>query len=64
MKFEEIKENITDLKNLPNKKLVEMMQQLSSEHELVKKEIINLTHYFDKIEESYNTILEEYEKRT
>jgi len=53
MKFEEIKESITDLKSLPNKKLVEMMQHLSS-----------VTHYFDKIEESYNTILEEYEKRT
>lgn len=64
MKLEEIRESVKDLKNTPNKKMVEMMQHLSLEHENIKKEIINLTHYFDKVEETYNLILEEYEKRT
>jgi hypothetical protein len=50
-------------KNLPNKKLVEMMGELADEFERTKKDLINLTQYFDKIEETYDSLLTEYENR-
>ena len=50
-------------KNLPNKKLVEMMGELADEFERTKKDLINLTQYFDKIEETYGSLLTEYENR-
>jgi hypothetical protein len=50
-------------KNLPNKKLVEMMGELANEFEITKKDLINLTQYFDKIEETYDSLLTEYENR-
>ncbi len=62
----ELKEIVTEAqnkKNLPNKRLIEMMHLLSQEHEETKKHLINITHYFDKIEETYNSLLEEFETR-
>ena len=50
-------------KNLTNKKLVEMMGELADEFERTKKDLINLTQYFDKIEETYDSLLTEYENR-
>lgn len=50
-------------KNLTNKKIMEMMNVLVSEHEETKKNIINLTYHFDKIEETYNILLNELESR-
>lgn len=50
-------------KNLTNKKIMEMMNVLASEHEETKKNIINLTYRFDKIEETYNILLNELELR-
>lgn len=50
-------------KNLPNKKLVEMMGELADEFERTKKDLINLTQYFDKLEETYDSLLTEYENR-
>ena len=50
-------------KNLPNKKLVEMMSELTDEFEKTKKELIILTQYFDKLEETYDSLLIEYETR-
>ena len=50
-------------KNLPNKKLVDMMSELADEFEKTKKELIILTQYFDKLEETYDSLLTEYETR-
>lgn len=63
MELKQIIEESKNKKDLPNKKLIEMMNFLAEEHEITKKNLINLTHYFDKIEETYNSILEEYEQR-
>lgn len=61
-KLEEISK--TDLKELPNSKLVEIMDLLSSDFESTKANIINLTYYLDNIEIIYNKALEEYQNRT
>jgi hypothetical protein len=40
-----------------------MMSELADEFEKTKKELIILTQYFDKLEETYDSILTEYETR-
>ena len=67
MKKEEFENIITEqsnLKNLPNQKLVEFMDLLSSDFEGTKQNIINSTLYLDKIEELYNNTLKVYQERT
>jgi hypothetical protein len=61
--FEKIVQELEDLKNLPNNKLIEVMDTLTTEFELTKNNIIGLTLYLDKIEEFYNKSLEEYQLR-
>jgi hypothetical protein len=61
--FEKILEELTDIKNQPNSKLVEIMDVLSSEFDITKTNIINMTVYLDKLEELYNKTLSEYELR-
>jgi hypothetical protein len=52
-----------DLKNLPNSRLVEIMDKLSTDFDLTRTNIINLTMYLDSLEEIYNKTLKEYELR-
>lgn len=61
--FEKIVKDLEDLKNLPNSKLIETMDSLTTEFELIKSNIIGLTHYLDKVEEFYNKLLSEYQTR-
>jgi NAD-dependent SIR2 family protein deacetylase len=63
MNLNEIIEELKNKKNLPNKKLVGMMSELTDEFEKTKKELIILTQYFDKLEETYDSLLIEYETR-
>jgi polyhydroxyalkanoate synthesis regulator phasin len=63
MNLNEIIEESKNKKNLPNKKLVEMMSELTDEFEKTKKELIILTQYLDKLEETYDSLLIEYETR-
>ena len=62
-KFEEIVNEIQNLKDLPNNKLVEYLDLLSQDFESVKESIINSTLYLDKVEELYNKILKTYQDR-
>jgi hypothetical protein len=62
--FEKMSGDISDLKNHPNNKLIEMMDLLTTEFESTKNNIIGLTLYLDKIEEFYNKSLDEYQSRT
>jgi hypothetical protein len=62
--FEKIVQELEDLKNLSNNKLIEVMDTLTTEFELTKNNIIGLTLYLDKIEEFYNKSLDEYQTRT
>ena len=61
--FEKIIKDLVDLKNLPNKVLIENMDLLTTDFELTKNNIINLTLYLDKVEEMYNKLLGEYQNR-
>ena len=49
--FQNIVAEQKNLKDLPNTKLVEFMDLLSSDFETTKQSIINSTIYLDKIEE-------------
>lgn len=63
MELNKIIEETKNRKNLPNKKLIELMDLLVSEHEMIKKELVSLTYHFDKVEETYNDLLKEFETR-
>lgn len=63
-KFEEIISEITNLKDLPNSKLVEYLGLLADDFEETKENIIKGTLYLDKIEEVYNRILKVSQERT
>jgi hypothetical protein len=62
-KFEEIINQITNLKDLPNTKLVEYLDLLSSDFEFTKDSISKSTLYLDKVEELYNRVLKTYQER-
>ena len=61
--FENIINEQKNLKTLPNNKLVEFMDLLSSDFELTKQSIITSTIYLDKVEELYNNVLNVYQDR-
>jgi hypothetical protein len=61
--FENIIKEQSNLKNLPNQKLVEFMDLLSSDFEGTKQNIIDSTLYLDKVEELYNNTLKVYQER-
>lgn len=61
--FENIIKDLGDIKNLPNNKLIEIMDKLTTDFEVTKNNIINLTIYLDKVEELYNKALNEFQSR-
>jgi len=61
--FDEIIKDLGDIKNVPNSKLIDDMDKLTTDFELTKNNIINLTVYLDSVEELYNKILKEYQSR-
>ena len=61
--FENIIKEQSNLKNLPNQKLVEFMDLLSSDFDATKESIINSTRYLDKVEELYNRTLKVDQER-
>ena len=61
--FENMIKEQSNLKNLPNQKLVEFMDLLSSGFDATKESIINSTRYLDKLEELYNNTLKVYQER-
>lgn len=61
--FENITMILGELKNLPNAKLIEMMDKLSEEFDVIKANIISSTYHLDKVEETYNKILKEFDSR-
>lgn len=61
--IKQIISEITNCKNLPNKKLVEQLETLSAEFDSIKVTMINLSYELDKIEEAYNKLNKEYSDR-
>ena len=62
-KFKEILDSQLSLKDLPNTKLVEFMDLLSSDFDTTKESIIKSTLYLDKLEELYDKVLKVYQDR-
>jgi stage V sporulation protein SpoVS len=56
-------EIIKDFKNKSNKDLIFVMDFITEDFELTKKNLIKLTEHIDKLEHSYNLILKEYNNR-
>ena len=54
--FKVISEIVKESKNIPNAKLEETMDKLTSEFETSKNAIIGMSFYLDKLEELYNTL--------
>lgn len=61
--FKEILDSQSQLRDLPNTKLVEFLDLISSDFETTKENIIKGTHYLDKLEELYNKILKIHQER-
>jgi prefoldin subunit 5 len=55
---------IKEHKTSPNKDLLYALDFLKEDFEKTKENIINLTKHLDKVENSYNLILKEYQNRT
>ena len=62
-KFKEILDSQLSLKDLPNTKLLEYMDLLSSDFESTKETLIKSTLYLDKVEELYDRVLKVYQER-
>ena len=62
-KFKEILDTQSSLKDLPNTKLVEYLDLLSSDFDTTKESIIKSTLYLDSVEELYNRALKVYQDR-
>jgi hypothetical protein len=64
MENEKIIEIIKDYKNKSNKDLIYAMDTINTDFTKTKESLISLSHQLDFLEETYNKILEEYNKRT
>ena len=62
-KFKEILDSQSSLKDLPNTKLIEYLDLLSSDFDFTKESIIKSTLYIDSVEELYNRVLKVYQDR-
>jgi hypothetical protein len=56
-------EILKDYKNKPNKDLVFVMDFITEDFELTKNALIKLTEHIDKLEQSYNLVLKEFNNR-
>jgi hypothetical protein len=63
LEFESILSQLTNLKNLPNNVLVSFMDKITTDFESTKQKVIEQTYHIDKLEETYNIILKEYQNR-
>lgn len=64
LRAEKVVQIIKEYKTLPNKDLVYALDFLKEDFDRTKDNIINLTKHLDKVENSYNLILKEYQNRT
>ena len=64
LRAEKVVQIIKEYKSLPNKDLVYALDFLKEDFDRTKDNIINFTKHLDKVENSYNLILKEYQNRT
>lgn len=61
---EKVLKIIKDYKSQSNKDLLYVLDFLQEDFNKTKETVITLTHHIDKVENTYNLILKEYEERT
>lgn len=61
--YKEILGVMSQLKDVPNSKLIDYMNELTTDFEIIKSKIISLTLDLDNVEILYNNILKEYQNR-
>lgn len=64
MEKDKLIEIVTDVQNKSNKDLFSALTLLNDEFEKTKSLIVDLTRHLDLVEEHYNLINKEIEKRT
>lgn len=62
-KKQKILETIKNFKDSPNRDLLEVLDVLSKDFDYTKSSILKLSEHLDKVENTYNLILQEYNKR-
>lgn len=62
--IEELNEILKDYQNKPNKDVVKAIEVLKEDFEKTKNAIIKLTYHLDSVEELYNKLADELEKRS
>ena len=62
-KVEKVLSIVNDFKSQSNKDLIFAMDFIQDDFEKTKETLINLTHHLDKLEDTYNLVLKEYENR-
>jgi len=55
---------IGDFKNQPNKELIFVLEFIKKDFEFTKNSLIKFSEHLDKLENTYNLILKEYQNRT
>ena len=61
---EKVLKIINDYKSSSNKDLTVAMDFIQEDFNFTKETLIKLTHHLDKLENSYNLLLKEYQDRT
>lgn len=61
---EKIVKIINECKESSNKDLIFAMNFIKEDFDLTKDSLIKLTHHLDKLENSYNLLLKEYQSRS
>lgn len=60
---EEVLEIVKDYKNRSNKDLIKAMDLIIQDFDFCKKQMVELSVQLDKLENTYNTLLKEYDRR-
>jgi hypothetical protein len=63
-KAQKVLDIVKDYKSKGNKDLTFAMDFIKEDFDNTKNTLIRLTHHLDKLENTYNSILKEYENRT
>jgi hypothetical protein len=63
MEQEKILDIIKDYKNKSNKDLITAMNYLSEDFEFTKNSILKFSEHLDKLENTYNLLLKEFNNR-
>ena len=62
--IQKVQKIINEYKDRPNKDLILVMDHLKEDFEFTKTTLLKLTEHLDEVENAYNKVLIEFNKRT